>query len=121
MIYGYNGGSSTQAVFRIANVQTTSTYWNTQQTYVPKNATASSYTFTPLSFTFTFSGTNPNHITFNIGFPQNPSLSGSNPVGDMMCCSASLKIINSPPQYAYTGYLLDSIVSTNTAGSWYFA
>jgi len=118
MIYGYNGGSSTQAVFRIANVQTTSTYWNTQQTYVPKNATSTSWNFTPLSFTFTFSGTNPNHIQFNIGFPQNPSITG---VGDMLCCSASLSIITSPPSGALTGYLLDSIVSTNTAGSWYFA
>ena len=121
MIYGYNGGSTTQAVFRMANIQTTSTYWNTTQTYIPKNATSSSYTFTPLSFTFTFSGTNPNYIQFNIGFPQNNSIGGSNPVGDMMCCSASLTLINSPPSGAYTGYSLDTITSTNTAGSWYFA
>ena len=121
IIYGYNGGSSSQAEFRVANIQTTSAYWNTQQTYIPKNATATSWPFTPLSFTFTFSGTNPNHITFNIGFPQNPSLMGANPVGDMMCCTASLRVITSPPSGAGIGYLLDTITSTNTTGSWSFA
>ena len=119
MIYGYNGGSTTQAVWRIANVQTTSNYWNTTQTYVPKNATSSSYSFTPLSFSFSFSSSNPNTITFNIGFPQNPSISTG--IGDMMCCSASLRIISSPPTNGqYSDYANDTLTSTNTTGSWYF-
>jgi len=119
MIYGYNGGSTTTAVWRIANVQTTSNYWNTQQTYVPKNATSTSWNFTPLSFSFTHSGTNPNTITFNIGYPQNPTLTQG--VGDMMCSSASLRIISSPPTDGqYGDYANDTLTSTNTTGSWYF-
>jgi len=125
MIYGYNGGSTSQAVWRIANVQTTSNYWNVAQNYVPKNATSSTYSFTPLSFSFTYSSTsNPNTITFNIGFPQNPRLKGSgNEVGDMLCSSASLRIISSPPTEGNNDgstYSNNTLTSTNTTGSWYF-
>jgi hypothetical protein len=102
-------------------IQTTSNYWNTTQTYYPKNAPTTPYTFKPLEFTYNALQSSPKTLTFTFGFPQNISIGGNNALGDMSCGCASLRIISSPPstaneQDAYSSNTLGSA----SAGSWYF-
>jgi hypothetical protein len=120
MIYGYNG-TLTYPVWYMANVQSTNNYWNVQQTYYPKNATTTPYTFTPFSFLQNSAAANPQYFNFYIEFPQNPTIGGANCVGDMACCNASLRIVSSTPTTA-TGnnYASNFTTSTNNTGAWYF-
>jgi hypothetical protein len=121
MIYGYNGIDNTNKWY-IANIQTTSNYWNTQQTYYPKNATTTPYTFTPFKFTQSSPSSNPQYMNFYIEFPQNPTIGGSNCVGDMATCNASLRIVSSTPTTAgNVPYSSNFLTSTNETGSWYFS
>ena len=112
------GSHSTQY---ITNVQTTSNYWNASQTYYPKNAPTTPYTFQPLTLMGNATVGNPKQLQFLIGFPQNISIGGSNALGDMSCGCASLRIISSPPSTAneLTPYSNDTLGSLS-AGSWYF-
>jgi len=113
------GAHSTQY---ITNVQTTSNYWNALQTYYPKNAPTTPYTFQPLTLTGNATVSNPKQLLFTIGFPQNISIGGNNALGDMSCGCASLRIISSPPSTAdeVSPYSSDTLGSLS-AGSWYFS
>jgi len=120
LCFGYNG-TLTYPAWYVTNVQTTSNYWNTQQTYFPANASGSSYAFTPLRFYWS-SGSTTSKIAWYIEFPQNPTISGGNLLGNMMSCVASLKIISSPSSTLATTayYTSNNSYNTTQTGAWYF-
>jgi len=102
-------------------IQTTSNYWNTTQTYYPKNAPTTPYTFKPLEFTYNALQSSPKTLTFTFGFPQNVSIGGNNALGDMSCGCASLRIVSSPPSTANEqGAYSSNTLGSASAGSWYF-
>ena len=120
LCFGYDG-TTTYPVWFLKNIQTSSNYWNTQQTYYPANAGGSSYAFTPLRFYWSSSSTQ-SKILWYIEFPQNPTISGGNLLGNMMSCVASLKIISSPSSTTNTTayYTSNNSYNTTQSGAWYF-
>jgi len=120
LCFGYDGITS-YPVWFLKNIQTTSNYWNTQQTYFPANASGSSYSFTPLRFYWS-AGSVPSKIAWYIEFPQNPTISGGNLLGNVMSCVASLKIISSPSSTLNTTayYTSNNSYNTTQTGAWYF-